>query len=90
MSDAQAHSARHLPHHVTRRKVTDTVEQQIGSKLHTIYTMKVQKRGLVLYDDKRILLPNLPDVQPNLDTHAFVHYSLEAVQIPIPEQQPPR
>ena len=51
--------------------------------------MEVQKRWLVLYDDKRILLPNLLDVQPNLDTNAFVHYSLEAVQILKPEQQPP-
>ena len=30
--------------------------KRIGSKLHTIYTMDVQKRGFVPYDDKRILL----------------------------------
>ena len=47
--------------------------KRIGSKLHTIYTMNVQKRGLVPYDDKRILLADLPDDQTNQDTHAFGH-----------------
>ena len=62
--------------------------KRIGSKLHTIYTMDVQKRGLVPYDDKRILLADLPDGQPNSNTHAFGHYSLEAVRMPEPEQPP--
>ena len=48
--------------------------------------MDVQKRGLVRYDDKRILLADLPDGQPNPDTHAFGHYSLDAVHLPDPEQ----
>ena len=62
--------------------------KRIGSKLHTIYTMDVQKRGLVPYDDKRILLADLPDGLPNPDTHAFGHYSLEPVRLPEPEQPP--
>ena len=45
--------------------------KRIGSKLHTIYTMYVQKRGLVPNDDNCILLANLPDGQPNTDTHAL-------------------
>ena len=61
------------------------LNKRIGSKLHTIYTMDVQKRGLVPYNDKRILLADLPDAQPNPDTHAFGHYLLEAVQMPDPE-----
>ena len=62
------------------------LNKRIGSKLHTIYTMHVQNRGLVPYDDKRILLVDLPDGQPNPDTHAFGHYSLDAVRMPEPEQ----
>ena len=50
--------------------------------------MNVQKRGLVSYDDKCILLADLPDNQPNSDTHAFGHYSLEAVRMAEPEQPP--
>ena len=50
--------------------------------------MDVNKRGLVLYDDKRILLADLPDGLPNPDTHAFGHYLLEPVRLPEPEQLP--
>ena len=61
---------------------------RIVSKLHTIYKMDVQKRGLVPYDDKRILFADLTDGLPNPATHAFGHYSLEAVRMPEPEQPP--
>ena len=50
--------------------------------------MDVQMRGLVPYDDKRILHADLTDTQPNPDTHAFGHYSLEAVRMLEPEQLP--
>ena len=60
--------------------------KRIGSKLHIIYTMDVQKRGLVPYNDRRILLADLPDGLPNPDTHAYGYYSLEPVRLPEPEQ----
>lgn len=44
--------------------------------------MDVQKRGLVPYNDKRIICADLPDGQPNPDTHAFRHYLLETVRMP--------
>lgn len=46
----------------------------------------MQKRGLVPYNDKRILLADLPDGQPNSETHAFGHYSLDAVHLPDHDQ----
>ena len=62
--------------------------KRIGSKLQTIYTMDAQKRGLFLYDDKSILLADLPNGLPNSDTQAFGHYLLEAVRMPEPKQPP--
>ena len=55
---------------------TKVVNHRIGSKLHHVYTMAVEKRGLVCYDDKRYLLANLPDGTPNPNTHAFGHYDI--------------
>ena len=63
--------------------------KRIGSKLHFIYTMNVQNRGFVPYDDKHILLADLPAGQQNPDTHAFGHYSLEAVRMPSPNSRRP-
>ena len=63
--------------------------RRIGSKLHYVYTIAVEKRGLVPYDDKRYLLANLPDDQPNPNTHAFGHYSIDEVHIEEPEQPEP-
>ena len=37
--------------------------KRFASKLHIIYTMDVQKPGLVPYDDKRILIADMPDKQ---------------------------
>ena len=84
---------KHIPHDTYLAMFREGQQEilsnkRIGSKLHIIYTMDVQKRGLVPYDDKRILLADLPDGQPNPDTHAFGHYSLEAVRMPEPEQPP--
>ena len=80
---------KHIPHDTylamfRKRQQEILSNKRIVSKLHTIYIMDVQKRGLVPYDDKRILLANLPDGQPNPDTHAFGHFSLETVQMPEP------
>jgi hypothetical protein len=48
----------------------------IRSKMHRVYTLKVQKRVLHPYDDKRYLIANLADGSPNLHTHAYGHYSI--------------
>ena len=62
--------------------------KQICYKLHTNKTIYVQKRGHVPYDDKRIPLANLPNGKQNVDTHAFIHYSFEKVQMPELKQPP--
>ena len=41
-----------------------------------VYSLAVEKRGLIAYDEKRVLLANLDNGQPNLNTHAYGHYSL--------------
>ena len=48
----------------------------IRSKLHQVYSLEVEKRGLHPFDDKRYLLANLEDGSPNPITHAFGHYSI--------------
>ena len=48
----------------------------IRSKLHRVYTLEVQKRGLHPYDDKRYLLENLADGSPNPFTYAYGHYAI--------------
>ena len=50
--------------------------------------MDMQKRGLIPYDDKRILLADLPNGLPNPVTNAFEHYSLDPVRLPETEQPP--
>ena len=45
----------------------------IRSKLHQLYTIEVEKRGLHPFDDKRYLLAPLEDGSPNPLTHAFGH-----------------
>ena len=84
---------KHIPHDTYLSMFREGQQEilsnkRIGSKLHTIYTMDVEKHGLVPYDDKRILHADFPDSQPNPGTHAFGHYSLEAVRMPEPEQPP--
>ena len=41
-----------------------------------MYSLAVEKRGLIAYDDKRVLLGDLANGQPNPNTHAYNHYSL--------------
>ena len=41
-----------------------------------VYSLAVEKRGLIAYDDKRVLLANLDNGEPNPNTHAYGHYSL--------------
>ena len=48
----------------------------IRSKLHRVYTLEVQKRGLHPYDDKRYLLENLADGSLNPFTYAYGHYAI--------------
>ena len=83
----------HIPHDIylamfRMGKQEILSNKRIKSKLHIIYTIDVQKRTLVPYDDKRILLADLPDGLPNPDIHAFGHYSLEPVRLPKLEQSP--
>lgn len=64
------------------------INRRIGSQLHNIYSLEFRKRGIVPYDDKRFLLADLADGQPNPNTHAFGHYSIETAEFPEPEQPP--
>ena len=41
-----------------------------------VYSLAVEKRGFIAFDDKRILLDNLDNGEPNPTTHAYGHYSL--------------
>ena len=66
---------------------TKVLNRRIGSKLHHLYTLSVEKRGLVPYDDKRVLLADLPDGTPNPRTHAFGHYAIaDEIQVEQPDQ----
>ena len=48
------------------------------STIWHIYTLEQEKRGRCPSDDKRDLLAEFPDGLPNLNTHAYGHYSLAA------------
>ena len=41
-----------------------------------VYSLAIEKRGLIAYDDKRVLLVDLDNGEPNPSTHAYGHYSL--------------
>ena len=60
----------------------------IRSKLHRVYTLEVQKRGLHPYDDKRYLLDNLADGSPNPNTHAYGHYAIPVAATMLDETEP--
>ena len=84
---------KHIPHDTylamfRERQKSILSNKRTGNKLHTIYKMDVQKRVLVPYDDKRILLADLLDGKQYPDTNAFKHYSIKAVRMPEPEQPP--
>ena len=49
---------------------------ELTSLFAQLYTLEQSKRGLCLYDDKRYLLADLPDGQPNPNTHAYGHRDL--------------
>ena len=52
-----------------------------------MYSLAVEKRGLIAYDDKRVLLANLENGEPNPYTHAYGHYSLaNDVEVHEPEE----
>ena len=54
-----------------------------------VYSLAVEKRGLIAYDDKRVLLTNLDNGEPNPNTHAYGHYSLvNKVRLQNVEEQP--
>ena len=59
----------------------------IRSKLHRVYTLEVQKRGLHPYDDKRYLLANLADGSPNPYTHAYGHYAIPVAATVLEERE---
>ena len=53
-----------------------------------MYSLAVEKRSLIAYDDKLVLLVDLDNGQPNLNTHAYRHYSLvNKVQVEETEDQ---
>ena len=53
-----------------------------------VYSLAVEKRGLIAYDDKRVLLADLDNRQPNPNPHAYGHYSLvNEVQLEDAEEQ---
>ena len=41
-----------------------------------VYSLAVEKRGLIACDDKRLLLANLDNGKPNPNTNVYGHYSL--------------
>ena len=54
-----------------------------------VYSLAVEKRGLIAYVDKRVLLANLDNGEPNPNTHAYGHYSLaREVRVEDAEEQP--
>ena len=54
-----------------------------------MYSLAVEKRGLIAYDNKRVLLANLANGEPNPYTHAYGHYSLaNEVQLHEPDEPP--
>ena len=54
-----------------------------------MYSLAVEKRGLIAYDDKRVLLANLENGEPNPYTHAYGHYSLaNEIEVHEPEEPP--
>ena len=54
-----------------------------------MYSLEVEKRGLIAYDDKRVLLANLENGEPNPYTHAYGHYSLvNDIQVQEAEDHP--
>ena len=53
------------------------LNRRFGTHLHEIYTLEQRKRGLVPFDDKRLLLDNIADGVANPNTHAYGHYSVE-------------
>ena len=54
-----------------------------------MYSLAVEKRGLIAYDDKRVQLANLENGVQNPYTHAYGHYSLATeVQVHEPEDPP--
>ena len=59
------------------------VNRRIGSKLHQLYSIKTEKRGLCAFDDKMVLL------EGGITTLAYGHYQVtaEEVDIGIPENE---
>ena len=53
------------------------LNRRIGSKLHRLYTIEVNKRGLCSFDDKRILL------EDGIATLPYGHYAVTAGQLEI-------
>ena len=52
-------------------------------------SLAVEKRGLIAYDDTRVLLANLENGEPNTYTHAYGHYFLASdVEMHEPEEPP--
>ena len=44
------------------------INHRIGAKLHNLYSIQMDKRGLCAFDDKRVLL------EDNINTYAYGHY----------------
>ena len=54
-----------------------------------VYSLAVENRGLIVYDDKRVLLANLDNGEPNPYTHDYGNYSLaNEVRVQDAEEQP--
>ena len=51
--------------------------RRIGSKLHQLYTIEVQKRGLCTFDDKRVLM------EDGISTRPYGHYAITAEEIAV-------
>ena len=54
-----------------------------------VYIVEQETRGLFPYDDKRYLLPDIPDGRPNSNTNAYGHCDLAAEEHLMADQPEP-
>src|SRR5437870_3117920 len=79
-----AAAARTLRHQEYQTQLTNSHENilpniRIGNKLHQIYTMKVDKRALCAFDDKRFVMDD------NITSLAYGHFRITTTVEPLPE-----
>ena len=66
-----------------RPKENRQTNRRIGSKLHQLYSIKVEKRGLCAFDDKRVIM------EDGVTTRAYGHYQItgKVIEVGSPENE---